>query len=197
MRKAFTLIELLIVVAIIAILAAIAVPNFLEAQVRSKVSRSQADMRSIALAMESYKIDTNKYIPYSFANGSPMKWHARLNRLSTPIAYLSSVPDDPFAKDTQFIDPVNWDYHHEAYLTHPLSSKSGAPNWGNTFAINDARKRGQQWSLHGRGPNRIFDAYYVDHPHPATQKELGKGANVTYDPSNGTQSLGDLDRFGP
>ncbi len=52
--KVFTLIEILIVVAIIAILAAIAVPNFLEAQVRSKVSRTKSDMRSVATALESY-----------------------------------------------------------------------------------------------------------------------------------------------
>ena len=60
---AFTLIELLIVVAIIAILAAIAVPNFLEAQVRSKVSKSRNDMRALATALETYKIDTNRYPP--------------------------------------------------------------------------------------------------------------------------------------
>ena len=62
-RKAFTLIELLIVVAIIAILAAIAVPNFLEAQVRSKVSRVKADMRSMRTAMEAYRVDYNRYLP--------------------------------------------------------------------------------------------------------------------------------------
>src|SRR6187401_1687051 len=58
---AFTLIELLIVVAIIAILAAIAVPNFLEAQVRAKVSRVRNDQRSLATGIETYFVDNNTY----------------------------------------------------------------------------------------------------------------------------------------
>ena len=62
-RSGFTLIELLIVVAIIAILAAIAIPNFIEAQVRAKVSRGLADMRSISVGLESYRVDGNHYPP--------------------------------------------------------------------------------------------------------------------------------------
>ncbi|MDD4278659.1 prepilin-type N-terminal cleavage/methylation domain-containing protein [Candidatus Sumerlaeota bacterium] len=64
MKKAFTLIELLIVVAIIAILAAIAVPNFLEAQTRSKVSRAKSDMRTLATGIESFMVDRNTYPAY-------------------------------------------------------------------------------------------------------------------------------------
>ena len=59
--KAFTLIELLIAAAIIAILAAIAVPNFLEAQVRAKVSRVHADLRALAVGIEAYAVYHGKY----------------------------------------------------------------------------------------------------------------------------------------
>src|SRR6056300_980877 len=61
LNRAFTLIELLIVVLIIAILAAIAVPNFLEFQTRAKVSRVKSDHRSLATAIEAYYVDNNQY----------------------------------------------------------------------------------------------------------------------------------------
>ncbi|MCX7766497.1 MAG: prepilin-type N-terminal cleavage/methylation domain-containing protein, partial [Candidatus Sumerlaeia bacterium] len=58
---AFTLIELLCVVAMIAILAAIAIPNFLEAQVRSKIARVKQDQAFISAAMEAYFCDYKMY----------------------------------------------------------------------------------------------------------------------------------------
>ena len=64
-RSAFTLIELLIVVTIIGVLAAIAVPNFLNAQTRAKLSRVKSDLRAAEVALEAYHIDNNAY-PYPF-----------------------------------------------------------------------------------------------------------------------------------
>jgi prepilin-type N-terminal cleavage/methylation domain-containing protein len=59
-RAGFTLVEIMIVVAIIALLAAIAVPNFLRARKRSQASRVLEDLRMIDAAIDQYAIERNK-----------------------------------------------------------------------------------------------------------------------------------------
>ena len=126
--RAFTLIELLIVVAIIAILAAIAVPNFLAAQTRSKVAKTQSDFRTLATGLESYRIDHNEYPINTYSNvhyreggggGVLDPWglnpedhrrgrtvNATLWRLTTPVAYLASIDGyrPPFWPDRDYSD---------------------------------------------------------------------------------------------
>ncbi|HUP46426.1 MAG TPA: type II secretion system protein GspG [Thermoanaerobaculia bacterium] len=52
---------LLVIVAIVGILAAIAIPNFLTATQRAKQKRTMADIRSMATAVEAYAVDKNQY----------------------------------------------------------------------------------------------------------------------------------------
>jgi prepilin-type N-terminal cleavage/methylation domain-containing protein len=59
-RGGFTLVEIMIVVAIIALLAAIAVPNFLRARKRSQATRMLEDLRMIDSAIDQYAIENNK-----------------------------------------------------------------------------------------------------------------------------------------
>ena len=90
--RAFTLIELLIVVAIIGILAAIAVPNFLNAQTKAKLAQTTANFKAIGTAMMSYRLDNN-----SFALHDPSHAQNVLNNaLTTPISYIASMPIDLF-----------------------------------------------------------------------------------------------------
>ena len=60
LRTGFTLVEIMIVVAIIALLAAIAVPGFLRARKRSQASRILNDLRMIDSAVDQYAIETNR-----------------------------------------------------------------------------------------------------------------------------------------
>jgi prepilin-type N-terminal cleavage/methylation domain-containing protein len=59
-RGGFTLVEIMIVVAIIALLAAIAVPGFLRARKRSQATRILNDLRMIDAAVDQYAIETNR-----------------------------------------------------------------------------------------------------------------------------------------
>jgi len=60
-EKGFTLIELKIVIAIIGILAAIAIPQFSAYRTRSYNSAAQADLRNAATAQEAYYVDNQTY----------------------------------------------------------------------------------------------------------------------------------------
>ena len=175
-RKAFTLIELLIVVAIIAILAAIAVPNLLEAQVWAKVSRVRNDLRAIATGMETYFIDWNDYPETNDeALISPgFRAAARgLLRLTTPVPYLALVPFDPFLNETE-----------------------GSAMTGNlTYEVASTGLTGKQpkgWAAYSCGPDRTDDIGPGAPEYPAVQLDT-----TVYDPSNGTISKGDILRFGP
>ena len=75
-------------VAIIGILAAIAVPNFLNAQVRAGVSRVKADFKAISTAMELYYLDNNDYPPdVTGPNDETLSYRV----LTSPIAYVNNL----------------------------------------------------------------------------------------------------------
>lgn len=61
-KRGFTLIELMIVVAIIGILAAIAIPNFLRFQLRSKTGEARTNLAGIRTAEESYFAEYGQYV---------------------------------------------------------------------------------------------------------------------------------------
>ena len=70
-KKGFTLIELMIVVAIIGILAAIAIPNFLKFQAKSKMSEAKTNLGAIYTGQLSYFGEQNSYGDFVAINWSP------------------------------------------------------------------------------------------------------------------------------
>src|SRR5450755_4142960 len=91
-RGGFTLVEIMIVVAIIALLAAIAVPNFLRARKRSQATRILEDLRMLDGAIDQYAIDTSK------TNGSNPTF-ADLQRYLKKDSVLYSTGTDIFGID--------------------------------------------------------------------------------------------------
>lgn len=67
--KGFTLIELMIVVAIIGILAAIAIPNFIKFQCRSKQSEAKVNLKALYVAEEAYYSEFDQYAAMDRING--------------------------------------------------------------------------------------------------------------------------------
>jgi len=178
--RAFTLIELLIVVAIIGILVAISVPNFLEAQTRAKVSRALAELRTMTLGIESYRLDNHRYPPdgddLPFFDPSLWSQAAQFARLTTPVAYVPAAMVDRFGTvkvsdpAMMLLFPGNPPYTYSYMTFGDYAAHEGNPTIYGVISL---------------GPNGIFDS------------AANRGIDDTYDPSNGTVSRGDIILYGP
>lgn len=99
-ERGFTLIELMVVVAIIAILASILIPNFVNARAQAQTSACESNLRSIATAMELVFADNQSYLPNATTQaGTPFDVVPANFTGSNNVVYMNNTPKDPAATD--------------------------------------------------------------------------------------------------
>lgn len=128
-RKGFTILELLIVIAVIAILVGIALPRFKGMRDEGNIARAKGEMRSLQTAIESYRIHAGSY-PTALGN---------LNAASTvPNVIGNTLCYDPFAAAN-----VNYGYNTNGsfYVVYSIgvngSGTATIDNAGNVTAANN------------------------------------------------------------
>ncbi len=185
----FTLIELLVVVAIISILASIAVPNFLEAQTRSKVARVKSDQRVLATAVEQYRLDNGTHPPRdqwprgsNVGVGDVTTRALDLSRFTTPISYISAIPEDVF--ENRIAYPNNLlDFYPPEMVQRVRSTRAGR----------DDNRYG--WAIMSVGPDGQFGRGSFNLGNYPPERDNFVHFDQEYDPTNGTLSLGNIYRF--
>ena len=205
-KRGFTLVELLIVIAIILILIAIALPNFLDAQLRAKVTKVEAELVTVAHAVEVYRTDWPRYPPD--ASLEPTRFNPygpigpllrySIMQLTTPTRYLFEIPLDIFGPSTG--EPLRDGFGFSLFWAKTdvaegfpymyYSARSSRNCLGSSIYGDMMEEKGFKYALTSLGPDRDYDMEYAD----PMLFVRGKYEVWAYVPTNGTKSSGDLYR---
>ncbi|WP_028241686.1 type II secretion system major pseudopilin GspG [Stutzerimonas azotifigens] len=106
-QRGFTLIEIMVVVVILGILAALVVPQVMNRPDQAKVTVAKGDIKAIAAALDMYKLDNFSYpstqqglqalVQRPSGNPQPKNWNRD--------GYLKRLPKDPWGNDYQYLSP--------------------------------------------------------------------------------------------
>lgn len=106
-QTGFTLIEVMVVVAILAILAAVVVPRVMDEPARAREARAKQDLRAIESALDLYKLDNHRYPTTDQGlaalvrrpSGGPEPKNYKEG------GYLRKLPEDPWGNEYQYLHP--------------------------------------------------------------------------------------------
>lgn len=103
-QQGLTLIEIMVVVAILGLLAAMIVPNVIGQGEKAKVDLAKANMANIANALDLYKLDNNDY-PSTEEGLEALVEEPPSAKNWNPAGYLKKVPTDPWGNEYVYISP--------------------------------------------------------------------------------------------
>jgi general secretion pathway protein G len=91
-QRGFTLVELMVVVAIVALLASIVIPNYVHARAQASVSQSEANLKQIATSLELYYADNQAYPATGAGTVTPALFGGSAN------PYLTATPTNALGR---------------------------------------------------------------------------------------------------